>query len=86
MGCPLPRFLKDKDAFIHGELKALSISLAEKTLRFGTSNHSSIQIEVKKTEDHIDSLIMDALDLKVVHAEQLRHTVSVSRRAASRAR
>jgi methylase of polypeptide subunit release factors len=83
---PLPRFLKDSDAFIHGELKALSKSLAEKTLKSGTPNHASIKIEIKRTEDHIDSLIMDALDLKVFHAEQLRKTVSVSRRAASRAK
>lgn len=82
---PLPTFLKDKDAFIHAELKSLSQSLVEKALKGKGSNLGSTQVEIRKTEDQIDALIMEALNLKVAHADQLRKGVAVSRRAASRA-
>lgn len=83
---PLPRFLKDSDAFIHGELKRLSKRLSEKVMAAGNPNHPQIRPEIRKTEEQIDSLIMEALDFKISHGEQVRKLNSITRRAASRAK
>lgn len=83
---PVPRFLKDKEAFIHGELKRLSQQLYELAAKMKSQIHPHLRMEIRKTEDQIDSLIMDALGLRIFHAEQLRKTVSLTRRAASHAK
>jgi methylase of polypeptide subunit release factors len=79
---PVPRFLKDNEAFSHGELKRLSIKLGEKAVQASSSPH--ILGEIKKTEEQIDSIIMEALGLKMSQAEQIRKANSLTRRASYR--
>ncbi|MFL6335348.1 MAG: class I SAM-dependent DNA methyltransferase [Pyrinomonadaceae bacterium] len=83
---PLPRFLKDKDSFIYGELKRLSTDLSGMVLNATNLNHPQLRVEVKKTEEQIDSLIMEAMGFKASHGEELRKFNSITRRAASRAK
>jgi hypothetical protein len=83
---PLPRFLKDSSTFIHQELKRLSSQLTKMLVESQTPNHPTLQVEVRKTEDQIDSLIMEALNFGPVHAQQLRKLNSLTRRSLSRAK
>jgi len=82
---PLPRFLKERNTFIHQELKRLSHQLTKMLVETKPRN-PTLQIEVRKTEDQIDSLIMEALNFEAVHAEQLRKLNSLTRRSLSRAK
>jgi len=77
---PLPRFLADKNSFLHGQLKMLSSQLWRISADFGPRIPHERRIDVQSAEAQIDSLIMQALNLTISQAETLRRSISMSRR------
>lgn len=77
---PLPRFLKEKQGFVHGELARLGRHLSGIVLGSTRSiSDPMIRNEIQKTEEQIDVLIMQALGLTDSQAEQLRKSVALGR-------